>query len=147
MDLRNHNSYSLQFLILFEPPYFRSWLSCNSSDSEMQTQYQYLLAMFRPREVFIRQVTTHRNRDLLVRARITTPAPPPNTGNSPCNNRRGKCCAEIVTSSSFSSKSTGRTYNIRSELSYKSRNVVYLISCKNVAYNTWEKHNNHYMFE
>ena len=79
-----------------------------------------LVAFRRPRNL----------RDLLVHARITTPAPPPGTGSSPCNYRRCKCCAEIVTCNSFSSKSTGRTYNIRSEVTCRSSNLVYLISCK-----------------
>ncbi len=67
-------------------------------------------------------------RDLLIRARVTTPAHPTNTGNAPCNSRR-KCCAEMDTCDSFRSKSTGRQYNIR-HITYKSRNLVHLISCR-----------------
>lgn len=69
-------------------------------------------------------------RDLLVRAMITTPATSSNTGSAPCNNRRCKCCEEIVTCRSFTSKHTGRKYNIRAEITCKSKNLIYLISCR-----------------
>ena len=55
---------------------------------------------------------------------------PTNTGNIPCGRRRCKCCYEIMTTSSFRSHNTGRRYNIRSNITCKSRNLVYLISCK-----------------
>ena len=55
-------------------------------------------------------------RDLLVRAKLETPAPPTNTGNIPCRHRRCKCCYEIVTTSSFRSYNKGRRYNIRANI-------------------------------
>ena len=69
-------------------------------------------------------------RDLLVRAKLETSVLPTNTGNIPCGRRRCKCCYEIMTTSSFRSHNTGRRYNIRSNITCKSRNLVYLISCK-----------------
>ena len=66
-------------------------------------------------------------RDLLVRAKLETPAPPTDTGNTPCGHKRCKCCYEIVTTISFRSYNTGRRYNIRANITCKSRN---LISCK-----------------
>ena len=41
-----------------------------------------------------------------------------------------KCCHEIATCNKFKSKATGRQNNIRAEITCKSRNLVYLISCK-----------------
>ena len=69
-------------------------------------------------------------KDLLIHARISTPSPSLLTGNSPCKGRNCKCCAEIVTWNTFSSTTTSRTYNIRSEMACKSSNLVYLITCK-----------------
>jgi len=69
-------------------------------------------------------------RNLLVRARVSTPAPPTNTGNTPCNSRWCKCCREIKICNTFRSKSTGRQYNIRAPITCKSKNLVYLISCR-----------------
>jgi len=69
-------------------------------------------------------------RNLLVRARVSTPAPPTNTGNTPCNSRRCKCCREIKSCNTFRSKNTGRQYNIRAPITCKSKNLVYLISCR-----------------
>ena len=80
--------------------------------------------------------------DLLVQMKLETPAPSPpptNTGNIPCGHRRCKCCYEIVTTSSFRSYSTGRRYNIRANITCKSRNLVYLISCKRYGYSMLEK--------
>ncbi len=79
-----------------------------------------LVAFRRPRNL----------RDLLVRSRINTSAPPTSTGSTPCNSRRCKCCAEIVICNSFKSKSTGRQYNIKTQMTCRSKNLVYLISCK-----------------
>ena len=67
---------------------------------------------------------------LLVLAKLNTSTLPADTGNTPCRRRRCKCCDEIVTTSSFTSYSTGRQYNIRANITCKSRNLVYLISCK-----------------
>ena len=69
-------------------------------------------------------------RDLLVRAKLNTPAPPTNTGNNMCGHARCKCCKEIVTTNHFRSHSTGRQYNIRAHITCKARNLVYMISCK-----------------
>ena len=69
-------------------------------------------------------------RDLLVRAKLNTPAPPTNTGNTPCGRSRCKCCSEIVTTNTFKSYNTGRRYNIRTSMTCKSANLVYLISCR-----------------
>ena len=51
-------------------------------------------------------------RGLLVHSTLTTPAPSTNTGNNKCNNRRCKCCQEMVTSNTFESQITGRMYHI-----------------------------------
>ena len=70
-------------------------------------------------------------RDLLVRSALTTPAPSTNTGNNKCNNKRCKCCQEMVTSNTFKSQITGRKHHIRSNISCKTKkNLVYLISRK-----------------
>ena len=69
-------------------------------------------------------------RNLLVRAQVPTPAPPTLNGNAPCNSRRCKCCKEIETCNTFKSKNTGRKYDIKATLTCKSKNLVYLISCK-----------------
>ena len=69
-------------------------------------------------------------RDLLVRAKLNPPAPPTNAMNTKCNKSRCKCCHEMVTCTKFKSKTTGRQYNIRAEITCKTRNLVYLISCK-----------------
>ena len=69
-------------------------------------------------------------RDLLVRAKLNPPAPPTNALNTKCNNKRCKCCHEMVTCNKFRSKTTGKQYNIRAEITCKTRNLVYLISCK-----------------
>ena len=55
-------------------------------------------------------------KNLLIRTRVSTPAPPTNTGNTPCNSRRYKCCREIKICNIFRSKNTGRQYNIRAPI-------------------------------
>ena len=69
-------------------------------------------------------------KDLLVRAKLNPPSPPTNAINTRCNNNHCKCCHEMVTCSKFKSKTTGRQYNIGAEITCKTRNLVYLISCK-----------------
>ena len=66
-------------------------------------------------------------RDLLIRAKLNTPAPPTNTGNNTCGHARCKCCKEIMTTNHFRSHSTGRQYNIRAHITCKSRNLVYML--------------------
>ena len=69
-------------------------------------------------------------RDLLVRAKLNTPDPPTNTGNNTCGHARCKCCKEIVTTNYSRSHNTGRQYNSSAHITYKARNLVYVISCK-----------------
>ena len=50
-----------------------------------------------------------------------------------CSNKRCKTCPSLVTGPTFKSSVTGRTYQVRSPcgpLGCQSRNVVYLITCK-----------------
>ena len=61
---------------------------------------------------------------------MNPPSPPTNPIKTRCDNNRCKCCHEMVTCSKFKSKTTGRHYNIRPEITCKIRNLVYLISCK-----------------
>ena len=62
-------------------------------------------------------------RDLLVHSALTTPTPTPstNTSNNKCNNKRCKCCQEMVTGNTFKSQITGRKYHIRSNISCKTK--------------------------
>ena len=61
--------------------------------------------------------------------------PPSSTGNesmvSKCNARRCDICENfLVSKNEFSSTVTGKKYKVRGNLSCKSLNVVYLITCK-----------------
>ena len=69
-------------------------------------------------------------RDLLVRSNLETPTPPPDAGSAPCNSKRCKCCPEMVMANGFLSYRTGRRYNIRTHMTCKSSNIVYLITCR-----------------
>ena len=69
-------------------------------------------------------------RNLLVRAGVSTPAPPTLNSNTPCNSRQCKCCKEIETCNIFKSNNTGRQYNIKAAITCKSKSLVYLISCR-----------------
>ena len=55
-------------------------------------------------------------RDLLVRANLQTPAPPTNTGNIACGNKRCKTCSVINNNSTFKSHATGREHKIRAHI-------------------------------
>ena len=68
-------------------------------------------------------------KDILVRAKV------PQIKNKgwcgPCKGPRCEICKHVVPTRNFTSSTTKRTYEIRQEnLNCRSRNVVYLISCK-----------------
>ena len=93
---------------------------CTFSRLRKAIPYPPIVAFRRPKNI----------KDLLVRAKLNPPAPPANAINTKCNNKRCKFCHEMVTCNKFKSKATGRQYNIRAEITCKTRNLVYLISCK-----------------
>ena len=69
-------------------------------------------------------------RDLLVKANLYIPGSPTNAGNTTCNNKWCKTCPIIVSGNTFNSFVAGRKYNIKAHSTWKSRNLIYLISCK-----------------
>ena len=44
--------------------------------------------------------------------------------------QRCKCCQQMPTGNTFKSQVTGRKYHIRNKISWKIKNLVYLISCR-----------------
>ena len=54
--------------------------------------------------------------------------PPP--GNTPCGRSRCKACSALMTTDTFTSHCTGKTYIPRTAATCKSRDVVYLIQCR-----------------
>ncbi|KAK3099849.1 hypothetical protein FSP39_010733 [Pinctada imbricata] len=67
-------------------------------------------------------------KDHLVRSRLDNPKP---VGSfSTCTNKRCKLCPRSQTTSTFKSTNTGHEYKILTNVSCKSRNVVYLITCR-----------------
>ena len=74
-------------------------------------------------------------KDILVRAKV-----PPVLKNEgfcgPCKKSRCEICEHIVSTDSFKSTTTQRTYFIRPpDLKYSSENVVYLFTCKHALNN------------
>lgn len=65
-------------------------------------------------------------KDILVRAKLPTSE---TQQFKTCNDRRCQLCKYSVTTSTFQSTATGDTYRIFSNLSCKSVNVIYLITC------------------
>ena len=56
--------------------------------------------------------------------------PPLDKGCHKCERRRCVTCSVIKVTTSFTSKNSGRTYNIRYNLDCRSSWVIYLIQCK-----------------
>ena len=79
-------------------------------------------------------------KDILVRAKVPQIK---NKGSCvPCKGPRCEICKHIVPTRNFTSSTTKRAYEIRPEnLNYRSKNVVYLISCK-TCHNTLEGQRN-----
>ena len=68
-------------------------------------------------------------RDLLVRADLSPPART-SPGNSACGRPRCKTCSTLLTTNTFTSKTTGRSYQMKCSATCKSSNVIYLIQCR-----------------
>ena len=68
-------------------------------------------------------------RDLLVREDLVprTPHPP---GDNPCGRSRCKTCSALISTDTFTSHYTGKTYTLRTAATCKSRDVVYLLQCR-----------------
>ena len=47
----------------------------------------------------------------------------------PCGDKRCKCCRQMQRSSTFNSKTTGKTYKIFCSVNCKSSNVIYILTC------------------
>ena len=69
--------------------------------------------------------------DLLVRA-VLKPIEENTThpGNYPCNSRRCKTCPNINPQDTFQSTTNGRSFRVRTSATCKTKNLVYLIQCK-----------------
>ena len=68
-------------------------------------------------------------RDLLVRAELrqNQRSPP---GNKKCGNPKCKTCSILITESTFSSHSNGKSFTLKSTATCKTTNVIYMIHCK-----------------
>ena len=68
-------------------------------------------------------------RDLLTRAELK---PPPQLvpGNKPCGRPRCKTRPTLMATDMFTSKTSGKSYNMRSSTTCKTANLIYLIQCK-----------------
>ena len=67
-------------------------------------------------------------KDHLVRSRLDNPMPV--CSFSTCSNKRCKLCPKSQATSTFISTNTGHEYKILTNVSCKSKNVVYLITCR-----------------
>ena len=68
-------------------------------------------------------------KDLLVRAELKQQRET-YKGNSPCKHPRCKACAHIKTGTVFNSTTTGAQFRVKATADCGTRNVVYLIECK-----------------
>ena len=68
-------------------------------------------------------------RDLLTRTELK---PPPQLvpRNEPCGRPRCKTCPTLMATDKFTSKTSGKIYNMRSSATCKTGNLIYLIQCK-----------------
>jgi hypothetical protein len=67
-------------------------------------------------------------RNMLVRAEISKPNTTIGKSHS-CGNKRCKCCRHMQHSSSYTSKVTGKQYNICCTVNCKSANIIYILEC------------------
>ena len=68
-------------------------------------------------------------RDLLVRADLAPRTPHPR-GTTLCGRSRCKTCSALISTDTFTSHYTGKTYTLRTAATCKSRDVVYLLQCR-----------------
>ena len=74
--------------------------------------------------------TTEKKEETRIPLVTYNPSNPRRPRDSPCGRLRCKTCPILVTTDQFSSKTTGKQYQIRCKATCKSSNLIYLISCK-----------------
>lgn len=67
---------------------------------------------------------------MLVQAPLKTPAPPTNTGNSPCRRWHCNTCMHIMHTDSFRNHCTGRSFETRAGFTCMTDNILYMIQYK-----------------
>ena len=60
----------------------------------------------------------------------SSPIPSPGPGNELCGRPRCKTCPTLMAIDKFTSKTTGKSYDMRSFATCKTANLIYLIQCK-----------------